>query len=63
MRRHKISVKWLISTSINQLDAVGEFPKQRTYAFCPTAFKELTKLKLDSPTVSNFAGGHYDIQD
>src|SRR5262249_20733655 len=27
-------------------------PKQRTYAFRPTEFKELTQLKLNSPTVS-----------
>jgi len=33
-------------------DIVGEFPKQRTYAFHPTQFKELTQLKLNSPTVS-----------
>src|SRR5262245_28772758 len=32
-----------------RLDAVGEFPKQRTYTVCPTAFKELTHLKLNSP--------------
>jgi hypothetical protein len=32
-------------------DTVGEFPKQRTYAFCPTESKELTQLKLNSPTV------------
>jgi hypothetical protein len=33
-------------------DTVGEFPKQRTYAFRPTEFKELTQLRLNSPTVS-----------
>jgi len=34
------------------VDTVGEFPKQRAYAFYPTEFKELTRLKLNSPTVS-----------
>src|SRR5215468_12137926 len=33
-------------------DTVGEFPKQRTYAFYPGEFKELTRLRLNSPTVS-----------
>ena len=33
-------------------DTVGEFLEQRTYAFRPTEFKELTQLKLNSPTVS-----------
>jgi hypothetical protein len=33
-------------------DTVGEFPKQRTYAFYPAEFKELTRLSLTSPTVS-----------
>ena len=28
------------------VDTVGEFPKQRAYAFYPTEFKELTRLKL-----------------
>src|SRR5262249_1679797 len=36
-----------------ELDTVGEFPEQRTYAFCPIEFKELTQLKLNSPTVSS----------
>jgi hypothetical protein len=34
------------------VDTVGELPKQRTYAFNPVGFKELTWLKLNSPTVS-----------
>src|SRR5262245_22458225 len=34
------------------LDTVGEFLKQRTYAFYPIEFKELTRLRLNSPTVS-----------
>src|SRR5215510_7003067 len=34
------------------VDTVGEFPKQRTYAVYPIEFKELTRLRLNSPTVS-----------
>jgi|SoiMethySBSTD1v2_1073268.scaffolds.fasta_scaffold1094624_2 hypothetical protein len=34
-------------------DSVGEFPKQRTYEFYPAEFKELMRLRLNSPTVSN----------
>src|SRR5262245_8012408 len=37
----------------NQSDTVGEFPKQRTYAFYPGEFKDLTRLRLNSPTVSS----------
>jgi len=37
----------------NQSDSVGEFPKQRTYAVCSTGYKELTRMGLSSPTVSN----------
>jgi hypothetical protein len=37
-----------------RLDTVGEFPKQRTYGFHSTEFKELTRLKLNSPTVSDW---------
>ena len=33
-------------------DSVGEFPKQRTYEFYPAEFKELMRLRLNSPTVS-----------
>jgi hypothetical protein len=33
-------------------DTVGEFLKQRIYAFRSTEFKALTQLKLNSPTVS-----------
>src|SRR5262249_32804160 len=35
-------------------DTVGEFPKQRTHAFHPTEFKELTWLRLNSTTVSSW---------
>jgi hypothetical protein len=35
-----------------RVDTVGEFPKQRTYAFYPIEFKELTQPRLNSPTVS-----------
>jgi hypothetical protein len=41
-----------------QPDTVGEFPKQRTYAFCPAEFKGLTQLKLNSPTVSSAPKAH-----
>ena len=41
-----------LSAPWRQPDTVGEFPKQRAYAFYPTEFKELTRLKLNSPTVS-----------
>jgi hypothetical protein len=36
----------------DSFDTVGEFPKQRTYAFRPIVFKELTQLILNSPKVS-----------
>jgi hypothetical protein len=43
-----------------RLDAVGEFPKQRTYAFHSTEYKEFTHLRLNSPTVSS---GFDTLQD
>jgi len=33
-------------------DTVGELSKRRTYAFHSTEYKELTRLRLNSPTVS-----------
>jgi hypothetical protein len=48
----------LISCPFGRMDTVGEFPKQRTYAFYPTEFKELTRLRLNSPTVSILPKGH-----
>ncbi len=36
----------------SQADTVGEFRKQRAYAFHSTEFKKLTQLRLNSPTVS-----------
>ena len=33
-------------------DTVGELSKRRTYAFHSTEYKELTLLRLNSPTVS-----------
>jgi hypothetical protein len=41
---------WSHMSSVN--DTVGEFQKRRTYAFYSTEFKDLARLKLDSPTVS-----------
>jgi hypothetical protein len=44
----------VVPCGFGKLDTVGEFPKQRTYVFCPTEFEELTRLKLNSPTISNW---------
>ena len=40
------------------VDTVGEFPKQRIYAFYSIEFKALTRLRLNSPTVSILPKGH-----
>jgi hypothetical protein len=47
-----------LSAPWHQPDTVGEFPKQRAYAFYPTEFKELTRLKLNSPTVPSPPKAH-----
>jgi hypothetical protein len=41
------------SCACGKRDTVGELPKQRTYALYSTEFKELARLKLNSPAVSN----------
>src|SRR5215470_16499605 len=43
---------------LRRVDTVGKFPKQRTYAFYPAEFKELTRLRLNSPTVSSPPKAH-----
>ncbi len=40
-------------------DTVGEPSKQRTYAFHSTEYKELTRLRLNSPTVSSSPKAHF----
>jgi hypothetical protein len=40
------------------VDTVGEASKQRTYAFHSTEYEELTRLRLNSPTVSPLPKAH-----
>jgi hypothetical protein len=40
-------------------DTVGEPSKQRTYAFYPIEFKELTRLRLNSTTASGAPKAHH----
>jgi hypothetical protein len=46
---------------MRQPDTVGEFPKQRSYVLYPAKFKELTRLRLNSPTVSSQPKGQTTV--
>ena len=39
-------------TVSSRFDTVGEFPEQRAYVYHSTEYKELPRLRLNSPTVS-----------
>jgi hypothetical protein len=54
LKKYVPSARWIDTpkTLSSRRDTVGEFPKQRTYAFYPIEFKELTQPRLNSPTVS-----------
>jgi hypothetical protein len=43
---------------LRRFDTIGETSTQRTCAFHPTEYKELTRLRLNSPTVSRSPKAH-----